>query len=330
MIAEPKAYIKGIEKKIIEFIDSTEKSLHIAMAWFTNKDIKESLIILKKKNPNIIIEVVVDENYINDKYFSNTLHDFNSSGIKIHKNLTGRFLHNKYMIIDQKTTITGSYNYSKKANWNLENIIVVNSTSLSDYYLRLFEFITKTDYKDENIILLFEYPEFAQQIISTYYSFSKKEYNKYKYKIEIGDCFTHDNGLGDSLKYYPGLIFNKKIKYNKEVTSEFDLPVNKDIIKNWIDNENRKLTLDFYQGKEELYHLISDELEENTKSLEIAFKRKIEKVIPAEDIRILIKDKVNIIIEDDLWLMNFEPFINKDLINEIFEQIKPLEKNNLW
>ena len=330
MIAEPKAYIKGIEKKLIEFIGSTEKSLHIAMAWFTNKDIKESLISLKRKNPNIIIEVVVDDNYINDKCFSNTLDDFNSVGIKIRENLTGRFLHNKYMIIDKKTTITGSYNYSKKANWNLENIIVVNSSNLSDYYFRLFQFITKTNYKDENILLLFEYPEFAQQIISTYYSFSKKEYNKYKEKIEIGDCFTHDNGLGDSLTYYPGLVFNKKIKYNKEVTSEFGLPVNKEIIKNWIDNENMNLTLDFYRGKEDLYHLISDELEENTKSLEIAFKRKIEKVISAEDIKKLIEDKVNIIIEDDLWLMNFEPFINKELINEIFEQISPIEKNNWW
>ncbi|WP_316633493.1 phospholipase D-like domain-containing protein [uncultured Flavobacterium sp.] len=330
MIAEPKVYIKGIEKKLIEYISSTEKSIYIAMAWFTNNDIKNSLINLKKKNPNIIIEIVVDDNYINDNYFSNTKSDFDSVGIKVKKNLTGIFLHNKFMIIDNQTTITGSYNYSKKANWNLENIIIVNSDNLSNYYFRLFQFITIENFKDENILLLFQHPKFAQSIISTYYNFTKIEYNAFKEKIEIGDCYTYDNGLGDSLFYLPGLIFNSKIKYNEDISSEFELPVNKEIIKKWIENENINLTLDFFRGKENLYHLITDELIENTRSLEIAFKRKIEKIIPADEIAKLIENEVNIIIEDDLWLMNFEPFINKKIIKEIFENLKPIEKKNYW
>lgn len=329
MIAEPKVFFKGIEKKLIECISSTEKSLYIAMAWFTNKEIKESLIALKKKKPDVIIEIVVDDNFINDNHFSNTETEFKAVGIIIKKNVTGIFLHHKYMISDHKTTITGSYNYSKKANWNLENIIVVNSSNVSNYYFRLFQFLTNENYKDENILLLFDYPEFAQSIISTYYNFTKKEYNKFKEKIEFGDCFTYDNGLGDSLSYYPGLVFNQKVKWNKEITSEFELPINKEIIKNWIESENVNLTLDFYRGKEDLYHLINDELKENIESLEIAFKRKIDKIISSDNIEDLIKNEVNIIIEDDLWLMNFEPFINKEIINEVFEKIKPTE-NNIW
>lgn len=330
MIAEPKVFFKGIEKKLIEYISSTEKSLYIAMAWFTNKDIKESILLLKKKRPEIIIEIVVDDNYINDNYFSNTEFDFKSIGIKIKKNLTGRFLHNKYMIIDNEITITGSYNYSKKANWNLENIIIVNSLNLSNYYFRLFQFLTRENHKDENISLLFDYPEFAQSIISTYYNFSKKEYNKFKDKIEIGDCFTHCNGLGDTISYYPGLIFNEKIKWNKEITSEFKLPINKKIIKNWIESENMNLTLDYYREKENLYHLINDELNENNKNLEMAFKRKYDKIIPFNEIKKLIENEVNIIIEDDLWLMNFEPFINKEIINEVFDKIEPIKNTNWW
>lgn len=41
MIEEPKVYFKGIEKKLIEFICTAESSVRIAMAWFTNRDIKE-------------------------------------------------------------------------------------------------------------------------------------------------------------------------------------------------------------------------------------------------------------------------------------------------
>lgn len=330
MNTEPIIFSTGIEKKLIEYIASAEKSIYIAMAWFTNNDIKKSLIDLKKNNPQIIIEIVVDDNYTNDNYFLNSKSDFDSVGIKIKKNVTGKFLHNKFMTIDNQLSITGSYNYSKKANWNLEHIIVLDYDNLSNYYFRLFQFITNENYKDKNILFLFEYPKFAKSIISTYYNFTKKEYNKFKGKIEIGDCFTHDNGLGDSLTYYPGLVFNQKVKYNKDITSEFELPINKGVIKNWIKNENMNSTLDYYNGKEKLYHLINDELEKNIKNLEIAFKRKVEKILPSEEIKKLIENGVNIIIEDDLWGLNFEPFINTKIINDVFEKIKPIEKKNWW
>ena len=327
MIEEPKVYFKGIEKKLIEFISSAESSVRIAMAWFTNRDIKESLIELKKSNPKIIIEIVVDKNYVNDKYFSNTQADFEEIGIIIKQNLTRKFLHHKFLIIDERIVITGSFNFSKKANSNLENIIVTKSKDLSDYFYRLFKFITAENFQDENIELLFEFPKFAQSIISTYYQFTRKEYNKYKEKIEDGECYTYENGFGDCLYYHPGLVFNEKVKYNKEITSEFSIPIDKELIKMWIESQNMHSILDFYRDKEELHHLINDELEQNSSNVKESFKRKIEKIASYAELKRLIESDVNIIIEDDLWLMNFEPFMNKEIIERIFEKIKPIEKN---
>ena len=329
MSANPKAYFKGIEKKIIEMNRSSNHSIKIAMAWFTNSDIKECLIKVKKLNPYIEIIIVVDDNEINKKYFLNSKSDFEKVGIDIKNKVTGRFLHNKFMVIDEMITITGSYNYSKKANLNLENIVVVECLDFSSNYSRIFEFLTNKQYIDENVQLLLDYPLFAQQIISTYYAFGKREYLKFKNKIEIGDCFTHENGFYDEIKYYPGLIFNPNAlsyNFNRPNYFEFSIPVNKNIIKSWLENRNMNLILESFRGDEERYHLINGELEKSEKALEIYFKRKVEKTYRYSKLKKLIEDKIDIIMEDDLWLNNFEPFLSKQLIEKIFEKIEILEE----
>lgn len=331
----PVAYFKGIEKKIIEMIRRSNYSIKIAMAWFTNSDIKDCLIEVKKSNPNIEIIIVVDDNEINKKYFLNSKSAFEDVGIKIKSKVSGRFLHNKFMVIDEMITITGSYNYSKKANLNLENIVVVECSDFSSSYSRVFEFLTNNQYVDENIQLLFDNPIFAQQIISTYYAFEKKEYLKFKNKIEIGNCFTHENGFYDEIKYYPGLIFNPKVLtygYKKPEFFEFSIPVEKDMIKSWVESRNMNLILESFRGDEENYHLINDELEKSEKALEIYFKRKVERTYRYSKLKELIQAKIDIVLEDDLWLNNFEPFLSKRLIEEIFEKIEVKEdkENNDW
>jgi hypothetical protein len=327
MKLEPKPYFSGIEKKLIDNINSAKTSIKIAMAWFTSEKIIDSLINQKRSNPKINIEIVVDENEINKNYFLKYKQVFNEVKILIKRKVDKRFLHDKFMVIDGKITITGSYNYSKKGQSNLENIVVIKSKLVCSYYSRIFNFITTTDYIDENVQLLLDYPEFAQTIISTHYNFTKNEYIKYKNKIEIGDCFTYNNGLYDQIEYIPGLIFNPKIAYNKNISSfEFELPINKRIIKSWVNSRNQYLILNSYQGNESEYHLINGDLKRNTKTVENFFKQKMEHTYKLTKLKSLIENGVDIIIEDDLWLNNFEPFLTKKLIERIFDNIEMIEK----
>lgn len=331
MKEQPKAYFKGIETKIIELISNSDKMIKIAMAWFTNNDIKDSLIKHKNNNQDIEIIIVVDDNYINDKYFSNYESKFREAGIKIKKKATHKFLHNKFMIIDETITVTGSYNYSKNANKNMENIVVIDNADLNSYYSRIFEFLTDSDYIDGNIKLLLENQKFAQKLLSTYYDFSKKEYLKYKKKIDIGDCFTYNNGMYDEITYSPGLIFNSKItlsNYKKSDFFEFEIPLNKKNIKSWIENRNMNLILDSYKGDVEHYHLINDKLEKNEKEVKDFYKRKLENIYQYTDLKKMIENGVDIILEDNLWINNFEPFINKKHIEKIFERIENTEEND--
>jgi len=326
---EPKAYFKGIEKKIIDEIDEGKSSIKIAMAWFTNNTIKDSLIRVKENKPKIKIQIVVDDNDINKKYFLNYRAKFEDVGIEIKEKVSERFFHHKFMVIDECTTITGSYNYSKKANSNLENIVVIKCPDFSSYYSRQFSFLTTVDFVDENIKILLEYPKFAQEILSTYYSFSESEYYKYKNKILIGDCFTHENGFCDELTYFPGLIFNPKISlsdYKKSEFFEFGIPVNKKMIKSWFEIRNMNLILESFSGDEENYHLINGELDKNVKAVEKYFKRKMEKTYRCGKLKGIVEKGVDIILEDDLWLNNFEPFINKKLVEITFGTIEETKK----
>jgi len=333
MPSETKAYFRGIEKKIIELINESNHSIKIAMAWFTNNDIKDCLINVKTNNPKIQIQIVVDDNWINDKYFLNYKEKFENVGIEIMDKATKRFLHSKFLVIDGKTTLIGSYNYSKKANINLEHIGVIKCPDFSSNHLRIFNFITDSNYIDENIKLLYEFPKFTQKILSTYYSFNKIEYRKYKDKIEIGDCFTHENGIYDEIKYYPGLIFNpcvSKIGFEKPENSEFQIPIKKEMIKSWTEGRNENLIIESYRGDEENYHLINGELEKNRIGVENYFKRKMEKTFKYIELKKLIESKVDIILEDDLWLNNFEPFLKKEQIEILFEKLEKIEEKNWW
>ena len=52
-------------------------------------------------------------------------------------------MHNKYCIIDSKIIINGSYNWTKKANYNNETITINESKELAEKFLKNFMNIWK-------------------------------------------------------------------------------------------------------------------------------------------------------------------------------------------
>lgn len=56
-------------------------------------------------------------------------------GVDIYIDDKHAITHNKVMIIDKETVITGSYNFTKAAeNNNAENLLVIHSSQLADAY----------------------------------------------------------------------------------------------------------------------------------------------------------------------------------------------------
>lgn len=146
---QTEALFENIAIRIQEEIQKAQKSIYIAVAWFTNRNIFEKLII--KAREGCMIHIIISNDAINN----NSSIDFEQlqrHNGKIYKIGNGNtdLMHNKFCVIDYSTVITGSYNWSYKAENNFENIIVnYNDPSLAEQFVNEFIQIKNKYYPDE-------------------------------------------------------------------------------------------------------------------------------------------------------------------------------------
>ena len=148
---QTEAIFENIAERILTEIQKANNSIYIAVAWFTNKSIFEQLI--KKAKNGCQIQIIISNDLINE----NSSIDFNKlekHNGKVYKIGNGdtELMHNKFCIIDFNTVITGSYNWSYKAENNFENIVInSNGTSLAEQFVTEFNQIKKKYYPNETI-----------------------------------------------------------------------------------------------------------------------------------------------------------------------------------
>lgn len=146
---QSEAVFENIADRIQLEISKANKSIYIAVAWFTNKNLFNELV--KKAKEGCVISLIIS----NDEINQNSSIDFerlitpNSKVYKIGNGNT-ELMHNKFCIIDYNTVITGSYNWSYKAENNFENVIITNNdTSLAEQFISEFNNIRKQYYPDD-------------------------------------------------------------------------------------------------------------------------------------------------------------------------------------
>jgi hypothetical protein len=128
------AYFENIQQQILEELNKAEKNIIVAVAWLTDRQLFDKLC--KKSSNGNLVELMI----YNDEINRNSAIDFTrleNYGGKLYKvgNQDSRnLMHNKFCVIDHKTVINGSYNWSNKAKQNHENITV--STNAEDLALQ--------------------------------------------------------------------------------------------------------------------------------------------------------------------------------------------------
>ena len=146
---QTEAVFENIAARIQDEISKAQKSVFIAVAWFTNKNIFNELV--KKAKNGCAVSLIIS----NDKINNNSSIDFEQLLIgksRVYKIGNGdtELMHNKFCVIDYSTVITGSYNWSYKAESNFENVIITsNDTSLAEQFIGEFTNIRKQYYPDE-------------------------------------------------------------------------------------------------------------------------------------------------------------------------------------
>ena len=127
----------GATEAIVKEINSAKSEILVQAYSFTSKPIAKALVDAHKRG--IKIEVVLDKSQRREKY---TSADFVvHAGIPTYIDDKHAIAHNKIMILDRTTLITGSFNFTKAAEEkNAENLLVVKGNKpLVERYIRNFE-----------------------------------------------------------------------------------------------------------------------------------------------------------------------------------------------
>ncbi|WP_103896864.1 phospholipase D family nuclease [Rickettsia fournieri] len=123
----------GCSKVITAIIDKASTSIYVQAYGFTDIDIANSLIAAHKRG--VQVKILLDKSNLYSKY--SKLSKIKSAGIDVLIDNVPGIAHNKVMIIDEYVVITGSFNFSKNADYkNAENVIIINDPIVARQYLQ--------------------------------------------------------------------------------------------------------------------------------------------------------------------------------------------------
>ena len=123
---------QGSQDLILKTINSSKKSICMATYSFTSKPLSAALVAAQKRG--VDIKIISDEK-ANSKKYTATQYLANQ-GLNVRLNGNYPIMHNKFIVVDNSTVETGSYNFSAAANKNAENVLVIwNDTSIANKYL---------------------------------------------------------------------------------------------------------------------------------------------------------------------------------------------------
>lgn len=126
----------GCKEKILLEINKSNKSIYFLTFTFTDKDIAKA--ILTRNETGSEIKGII-EDFQNKKEWVYPLFKEFPKEIILAKT---KLQHNKIIIIDNKTVITGSYNPTNAANTiNDENILIIEEPEIVNKYLDYFEYV---------------------------------------------------------------------------------------------------------------------------------------------------------------------------------------------
>jgi phosphatidylserine/phosphatidylglycerophosphate/cardiolipin synthase-like enzyme len=114
---------------IVKLIDGSQRSLDIAAYSFTHTEIAAAVIRAHQRG--VHVRLVMD--LMNASGRNSRIHDLTKAGIEVRLRHKDGDQHSKYLIIDQAIVVTGSYNFTARADErNSENVVVIRNAPKVD------------------------------------------------------------------------------------------------------------------------------------------------------------------------------------------------------
>jgi len=122
----------GCTEAVVNAVSQAETEILVQAYSFTSAPIAKALVEAHKRG--VHVEIILDRSQRKERYSSA---DFTAhAGIPTYIDAVHAIAHNKVMIIDKSTVITGSFNFTKAAEEkNAENLLVLRSKELARTYI---------------------------------------------------------------------------------------------------------------------------------------------------------------------------------------------------
>lgn len=161
-------HFKQIRARIIENISKAQKTLQIAIAWFTNYEIFEKL--LEVQEAGVKIDLIILNDLINNGGYSLDFNVLIEKGVNLYISEYPTLMHHKFCIIDDKILLNGSYNWTYYAeSINEENLLVIKDKSTINLFQlefdKLVEKFERVDVMPEHVT---QSPEFDRSSFKHY------------------------------------------------------------------------------------------------------------------------------------------------------------------
>jgi len=124
-LVQTTAHFERIPQAIIAQLQQAQQSVVVAIAWFTDASIFNTLCALAGRG--VSVELIIANDEANFRETGLDFEQLRRVGGRVYtagKNRSKTFMHNKFCVIDGQTVITGSFNWSQSARQNHENITV--------------------------------------------------------------------------------------------------------------------------------------------------------------------------------------------------------------
>lgn len=141
----------NLEKVIIDFINSAQKSLYIAVQELESEPIAEAIISARKRK--VLVKLVIEQSYLKrtppkaDPWAPGGKNEGNRhiqnailrSNIDIKVDYNSHIFHQKFIIKDSEAVLTGSTNFTPSGvHGNLNHIVIVHDKSIAKIYNKEF------------------------------------------------------------------------------------------------------------------------------------------------------------------------------------------------
>ena len=126
----------GCQEEIVRAISEASNSIAVLAYEFTSEPIIQALVDAKKRG--VKVRIVMDEKAATGPGDRREI--LKTAKIPVRLDGEHKIQHNKVIVIDENVVLTGSYNFSKSAEYsNAENLVRLEGKSIAEAYLEDFE-----------------------------------------------------------------------------------------------------------------------------------------------------------------------------------------------